>query len=146
MSPSVAESIRSVFAAFIWHSGIVQDAMACASFLKFNPSVGKEGSSTTKDKDGKVDVEEKVKQRHSVEVLSTAYLNHFDKVLSTAYLNYFDGGGVVGATSKVTGGNANRNMNEQVVNQQHQQQLPIPELEETKCEYVPGTILCVNSF
>lgn len=146
MSPSVAESIRSVFAAFIWHSGIVQDAMACASFLKFNPSVGKEGSSTTKDKDGKVDVEEKVKQRHSVEVLSTAYLNHFDKVLSTAYLNYFDGGGVVGATSKVTGGNANRNMNEQVVNQQHQQQLPIPELEETKSEYVPGTILCVNSF
>ena len=37
MSPSVAESIRSVFAAFIWHEGIVHDAMAAAAFLKFHP-------------------------------------------------------------------------------------------------------------
>lgn len=34
MSPSVAESIRSVFAAFVWHEGIVHDAMAVASYLK----------------------------------------------------------------------------------------------------------------
>jgi hypothetical protein len=29
--------MRSVFAAFLWHEGIMHDAMACASFLKFHP-------------------------------------------------------------------------------------------------------------
>ena len=133
MSPSVAESIRSVFAAFVWHSGIVQDAMACASFLKFNPSMGKEGSSTS-DKDCKsADGDAKVKQRHSVEVLSTAYLNHFDKVLSTAYLNYLDGSG--GGVKHSMNANRNMNVQQQQVNQQQQ---AIPELDESKSEYVPG--------
>ncbi|XP_076822444.1 E3 ubiquitin-protein ligase MYCBP2-like isoform X2 [Clavelina lepadiformis] len=36
LSPLVAECARAVFAAFLWHEGIVHDAMACASFLKFN--------------------------------------------------------------------------------------------------------------
>nr|CAB3264102.1 E3 ubiquitin-protein ligase MYCBP2 [Phallusia mammillata] len=36
LSPLVAESSRSVFAAFLWHEGIAHDAMACASYLKFN--------------------------------------------------------------------------------------------------------------
>lgn len=30
MSPSVAECARAVFAAFLWHEGIVHDAMACS--------------------------------------------------------------------------------------------------------------------
>ncbi len=42
MSPSVAEATRAVFAAFIWHEGIVHDAMACASYLKFHPNLAKE--------------------------------------------------------------------------------------------------------
>ena len=42
MSPSVAQCVRAVFAAFMWHEGIVHDAMACASFLKFHPDLCKE--------------------------------------------------------------------------------------------------------
>ena len=80
MSPSVAESIRSVFAAFIWHAGVVQDGMACASFLKHNTGLTKRGStSMTKSKNianEKTSRESKAKQRHSVEVISTAYLNY----------------------------------------------------------------------
>jgi len=37
MSPSVALCMRAVFASFVWHEGIMHDAMACASFLKFHP-------------------------------------------------------------------------------------------------------------
>lgn len=44
MSPSVAESIRATFAAFLWHEGLVHDAMACASFLKFHPTLPKQGA------------------------------------------------------------------------------------------------------
>jgi len=79
MSPSVAESIRSVFAAFIWHAGVVQDAMACASFLKFNTGLTKQGSGTSTSINlatEKATRETKAKQRHSVEVISTAYLNY----------------------------------------------------------------------
>merc|ERR1719474_433344 len=81
MSPSVAESIRSVFAAFIWHAGIVQDAMACASFLKFNTGLTKQGSGANSSINlatEKASRETKAKQRHSVEVISTAYLNYKD--------------------------------------------------------------------
>ncbi|CAH1777009.1 unnamed protein product [Owenia fusiformis] len=42
LSPSSAECMRAVFAAFLWHEGIVHDAMACASFLKFHPNLKKE--------------------------------------------------------------------------------------------------------
>ena len=38
MSNSMAESIRAVFAAFVWHEGILHDCIAAASFLKFNSS------------------------------------------------------------------------------------------------------------
>ena len=41
MSPSMAECVRAVFAAFMWHEGIVHDAMAGASFLKFHPDLPK---------------------------------------------------------------------------------------------------------
>ena len=127
MSPSVAESIRAVFAAFIWHSGIVQDTMACASFLKFNPGIVKEGSTSElpsylseEDVD---ELDQKVKQRHSVEVISTAYLNYGE-----------------GGADKYPF-NANRNMNIP----QNSRDVSglggaIPELEEIKSkkEVVPG--------
>ena len=103
MSPSVAESIRSVFAAFVWHEGIVHDAMAVASYLKFDPTLTKQGSlgagastatttaSATAEgasaSDDKFDEqqqqqqlrlkEERARQRHSVEVISTSYLMNY---------------------------------------------------------------------
>lgn len=82
LSPSVAETIRAIFAAFLWHEGLVHDAIACASFLKFHPSIPKNNihamdqtfyeqkhhESLTK--------EEKIQQRHSVEITNTSnYLN-----------------------------------------------------------------------
>lgn len=44
MSPSMSESLRAIFAAFLWHEGLVHDAMACASFLKFHPNLPKQGA------------------------------------------------------------------------------------------------------
>lgn len=41
LPPALAESLRAMFAAFLWHEGIVHDAMACASFLKFHPLLPK---------------------------------------------------------------------------------------------------------
>eukprot|EP00095_Tigriopus_kingsejongensis_P005847 maker-scaffold697_size109876-snap-gene-0.24 protein:Tk05847 transcript:maker-scaffold697_size109876-snap-gene-0.24-mRNA-1 annotation:"e3 ubiquitin-protein ligase mycbp2 isoform x1" len=91
MSPSVAESIRAVFAAFVWHEGIVHDTMAVASFLKFHPALKKEDypmalptppSSTSSrqtippqsEPQNSNHPEQKPRQRHSVEVLSTSYM------------------------------------------------------------------------
>lgn len=48
LSPAAAECLRAVFAAFMWHEGIVHDAMACASFLKFHPDLTKEMSKFVK--------------------------------------------------------------------------------------------------
>ncbi|QQP38464.1 Putative E3 ubiquitinprotein ligase MYCBP2like [Caligus rogercresseyi] len=41
LSPSVAESIRTVFSAFVWHENILIDTIAAASFLKFHPNLCK---------------------------------------------------------------------------------------------------------
>ena len=41
LSPSVALCLRAVYAAFLWHEGIVHDAMASASYLKFHPTIPK---------------------------------------------------------------------------------------------------------
>ncbi|KAB0796834.1 hypothetical protein PPYR_10895 [Photinus pyralis] len=93
MSPSVAESLRAVFAAFLWHEGIVHDAMACASFLKFHPSLPKQGALvvTRGPSEQAIDKryqeltkEERARQRHSVEV-STAgtYLHIQPSTLET---------------------------------------------------------------
>ncbi|KAI5730737.1 hypothetical protein M8J76_016854 [Diaphorina citri] len=65
MSPSVAESLRAIFAAFIWHEGIVHDAMACASFLKFHPTLPKQGALVVTRH-----IQRRASQRHSVEVSS----------------------------------------------------------------------------
>ena len=42
LSPAVAECQRAVFAAFLWHEGLVPDAAASATFLKFHPELVKE--------------------------------------------------------------------------------------------------------
>ena len=87
MSPSVAESIRSVFAAFVWHEGIVHDAMTIASYLKFHPDISKHGdfsqvinncneqqtnASRPSNERGS---QQTGRQRHSVESISSEYLS-----------------------------------------------------------------------
>lgn len=78
MSPSVAECARSVFAAFLWHEGIVHDAMACSSFLKFNPDLTKEHAPIRSSMGGQgaEEKESKLKNRHSLEISSA--LNMFN--------------------------------------------------------------------
>ena len=82
MSPSVAECMRAIFAAFLWHEGIVHDAMACASYLKFHPDLSKQGTFQWKPrtnvppKSEKLTKEQKARQRHSVEVSTYSYLNN----------------------------------------------------------------------
>ncbi|XP_048488841.1 E3 ubiquitin-protein ligase MYCBP2 [Plutella xylostella] len=44
LSPAQAECLRAIFAALLWHEGIVHDAIACAAFLKFHPSLPKHGA------------------------------------------------------------------------------------------------------
>jgi E3 ubiquitin-protein ligase MYCBP2 len=83
LSPSVAETIRAIFAAFLWHEGLVHDAIACASFLKFHPSINKSnvyGMEQTLVHEQRhhetLTKEEKIQQRHSVEITNTSnYLN-----------------------------------------------------------------------
>nr|CAD7199865.1 unnamed protein product [Timema douglasi] len=106
VSPSVAESLRAIFAAFLWHEGVVHDAMACASFLKFHPGLPKQGalvvtrqhSMTPEDKRrSELTKEQRARQRHSVEV-STAgnYLHIQPATLETL-------------TRSAANANANRN-------------------------------------
>lgn len=82
LSPSVAETIRAIFAAFLWHEGLVHDAIACASFLKFHPTIPKNNvysigmEQTLIHHDTVLTKEEKIQQRHSVEITNTSnYLN-----------------------------------------------------------------------
>ncbi|XP_035682944.1 E3 ubiquitin-protein ligase MYCBP2-like isoform X1 [Branchiostoma floridae] len=74
ISPSVAECMRAVFAAFLWHEGIVHDAMACASFLKFHPNLTKEASSGQTKEQVSSEMEDfrdpRLKNRHSMELTS----------------------------------------------------------------------------
>ncbi|EDL00496.1 pam, highwire, rpm 1, isoform CRA_a [Mus musculus] len=79
MSPSVAECARAVFASFLWHEGIVHDAMACSSFLKFNPDLSKEHAPIRSSLNSQPPTEEKeikLKNRHSLEISSA--LNMFN--------------------------------------------------------------------
>ncbi|XP_012493213.1 PREDICTED: E3 ubiquitin-protein ligase MYCBP2 [Propithecus coquereli] len=79
MSPSVAECARAVFASFLWHEGIVHDAMACSSFLKFNPELSKEHAPIRSSLNSQQPTEEKetkLKNRHSLEISSA--LNMFN--------------------------------------------------------------------
>uniref|UniRef100_A0A336LRN5 RCR-type E3 ubiquitin transferase n=1 Tax=Culicoides sonorensis TaxID=179676 RepID=A0A336LRN5_CULSO len=77
LSPSIAETLRTVFAAFLWHEGLIHDAMACASFLKFHPNISKDFSVLENIAETEVLTrEQKAQQRHSLEIASAeAYLN-----------------------------------------------------------------------
>lgn len=89
MPPSFAESIRAVFAALLWHEGVVHDAMACASFLKFHPGLPKEGATVVTRREAgdprlQLSREQKAQQRHSVEVANAGhYLNIRPSTLET---------------------------------------------------------------
>ena len=102
ISPSVAESVRSVFAAFIWHEGVTEDAMAIASYLKFHPGLLKKQQKTSDQellRESKASSESKTDtKRHSVEVISSSYLTKGSVVASFA-------------SSATSGANANRNAN-----------------------------------
>ncbi|XP_077518796.1 MYC binding protein highwire isoform X2 [Amblyomma americanum] len=73
LSPSVAECLRAVFCAFLWHEGVVHDAMACASYLKFNPDLRKSITKRTVSAAAPTK-EQKARFRHSVEVTSPSLL------------------------------------------------------------------------
>ncbi|XP_055389767.1 E3 ubiquitin-protein ligase highwire-like [Condylostylus longicornis] len=90
MPPSLAESLRAIFAAILWHEGIVHDAMSCASFLKFHPNLPKEGALVVTRRDAhdncttNLSKEQKAQQRHSVEVANAGnYLNIRPSTLET---------------------------------------------------------------
>ncbi|XP_055524898.1 E3 ubiquitin-protein ligase highwire isoform X3 [Wyeomyia smithii] len=87
LSPSIAETLRAVFSAFLWHEGLVHDAMACASFLKFHPSISKKESENMpvgNPHERLLTREQKVLQRHSVEISNAGtYLNIRPSTLET---------------------------------------------------------------
>ncbi|RWS17339.1 E3 ubiquitin-protein ligase MYCBP2-like isoform X4 [Dinothrombium tinctorium] len=79
MSNCVAECLRAVFAAFIWHEGILHDAMAAASYLKFNANISKTSMKKIKKDDANEtslvkyrtqsgSSKQKARFRHSLEV------------------------------------------------------------------------------
>ena len=78
LSPSTAECLRAVFAANLWHQGLVHDAMACASFLKFHPNLPKQMEQIVLrngDPRSRKTREEKARQRQSVEIFSSNVLS-----------------------------------------------------------------------
>ncbi|XP_053668136.1 E3 ubiquitin-protein ligase highwire [Anopheles marshallii] len=99
LSPSVAETLRAVFAAFLWHEGLVHDAMACASFLKFHPTISKTAGIGiggapigVGNQAGELPIpavltrEQKVLQRHSVE-FSNATLDALERSGNRCIMN-----------------------------------------------------------
>lgn len=89
LSSSISETIRAIFAAFLWHEGLVHDAIACASFLKFHPSMPKNNvyeldETMVLQQHEVLTKEEKIQQRHSVEIASTSkYLSARPSTLET---------------------------------------------------------------
>ncbi|XP_063374022.1 E3 ubiquitin-protein ligase MYCBP2 [Cydia amplana] len=70
LSPAQAECLRAIFAALLWHEGIVHDAIACAAFLKFHPQLPKQGARVVTRAPHDLSVSRP--QRHSVEVSTNA--------------------------------------------------------------------------
>ncbi|XP_065222944.1 E3 ubiquitin-protein ligase MYCBP2 isoform X3 [Planococcus citri] len=66
--PSVAESVRAVFAAFLWHEGLAHDAMTCASYLKFYPQLMRKDINTVVRREHNSNRNKDVTLRYSVEV------------------------------------------------------------------------------
>ena len=50
LSPAMAECQRAVYAAFLWQEGLVHDAIASATYLKFHPELSKEHSQDLMEK------------------------------------------------------------------------------------------------
>ncbi|CAB3259020.1 unnamed protein product [Arctia plantaginis] len=71
LSPSQAECLRAIFAALLWHEGIVHDAIACATFLKFHPQLPKQGTRVVTRPAHDATLARH--QRHSVEVSNAGY-------------------------------------------------------------------------
>ncbi|XP_045784545.1 E3 ubiquitin-protein ligase MYCBP2 [Maniola jurtina] len=74
LSPAQAECVRAVFAALLWHEGIVHDAIACAAFLKFHPTLPKAGARVVTRPPHDVPLPRP--QRHSVEVSNAGQYHH----------------------------------------------------------------------
>ncbi|CAH2036091.1 unnamed protein product, partial [Iphiclides podalirius] len=69
LSPTQAECLRTIFAALLWHEGIVHDAIACAAFLKFHPQLPRQGARVVTRGAAHAPPAPRP-QRHSVEVAS----------------------------------------------------------------------------
>ena len=69
LSPAVAECQRAIFAAFLWQEGLVHDAMASASYLKFHPELTKEMGydPMRRKKEEKEEKEEKAEEKKEEE-------------------------------------------------------------------------------
>ncbi|XP_069365103.1 E3 ubiquitin-protein ligase MYCBP2 isoform X3 [Maniola hyperantus] len=74
LSPAQAECMRAVFAALLWHEGIVHDAIACATFLKFHPTLPKAGAPVVTRPSHNVAPPRPL--RHSVEVSNAGQYHH----------------------------------------------------------------------
>lgn len=85
IATSVAECARCVFAAFLWHEGLVHDAMACASFLKFNPTLSKQSAQPVVDDTSHR--EAKLKNRHSMDL---SKIHHDGSLFSKTELSLTD--------------------------------------------------------
>ncbi|XP_041987793.1 E3 ubiquitin-protein ligase highwire [Aricia agestis] len=82
LSPAQAECLRAIFAALLWHEGIVHDAIACAAFLKFHPQLPKWGARVVTR--ASHDMPPPRPQRHSVEVSNAGqYLHIHPSTLET---------------------------------------------------------------
>ncbi|CAG9781999.1 unnamed protein product [Diatraea saccharalis] len=80
-SPAQAECLRAIFAALLWHEGIVHDAIACAAFLKFHPQLPKQGARVVTRAASDQTARH---QRHSVEVSNAGqYLSIQPSTLET---------------------------------------------------------------
>ncbi len=60
LSPAMAECQRAVYAAFLWQEGLVHDAIASATYLKFHPELSKEHSQDLMEKKKERDKEKEV--------------------------------------------------------------------------------------
>ncbi|PIK37591.1 putative E3 ubiquitin-protein ligase MYCBP2 [Apostichopus japonicus] len=78
LATSVCECARAVFAAFLWHEGLVHDAMACASFLKFNVNITKAVAFDVGEDPPQAGKRElKLKNRHSMDLSKARRENEF---------------------------------------------------------------------
>ncbi|KAF9800372.1 hypothetical protein SFRURICE_015882 [Spodoptera frugiperda] len=98
LSPAQAECLRAVFAALLWHEGIVHDAIACAAFLKFHPQLPKQGARVVTRPAH--DVTPARHQRHSVEVSNAGGFSLYLRIHPTT-LETLTRSGIEASTSRM---------------------------------------------